>query len=98
MADELCYFSCLDLRSSPLRQVHLPSVVNQALEEKVTFNVGKSMELQRALCKKCGSQEGVIPTPLLMKRGPDAMCLVFERRLNHVLYLAGTRRRGGEPG
>lgn len=96
MADELCYFSCLDLRSSPLRQVHLPSVVNQALEEKVTFNVGKSMELQRALCKKCGSQEE--PTPLLMKRGPDAMCLVFEHRLNHVLYLAGTRRRGGEPG
>lgn len=98
MADKLCYFSCLDLQSSSLRQVHLPSVVNQALEEKVRFNVGKSMELQRALCKKYGSQEGEVPTPLLMKRGTDAMCLVFERRLNHVLYLAGTRRREGEPG
>jgi hypothetical protein len=39
----------------------MASRLNQAIEEKVTFNIGKSMETRKILCKKYGSQEGTRP-------------------------------------
>lgn len=97
MPDEHCHPPCLVLTFKTGSPPFLVSGLNQAVEEKVTFNRGNQWNYKWLFARSMAARKEQYPTPCLMRRGSDAMCLVFECRLNHVLYLAGMCRMGGEP-